>query len=742
MRLARQGMIAFRRHSGWIRILRNQHLLVAFLWRRFAHLSPGRCMEAIIQSESAECGLACLAMVAAHHGHRTRLSELRRRFSISLKGATLAQVIEIGGQMGFMCRPLRLDLEHLGSLQLPCILHWDLNHFVVLRAVRGRGVTIIDPSLGERKIKMDELSRSFTGVALELSPTSQFRQSPRPPAITVAQLTGNVSGLWPALVLILLLSLALQVFVLIAPFLMQWVVDHVLVAGDRDLLTVLGLGFGLALVLQLVIGVVRGWAVIHLSSRLGLQWTGNVFCHLIRLPMDFYEKRHLGDINSRMGSVQEIQQTLTTSFIEAKVDGLMALVTLAMMLLYSWKLALVTLLAVGMYLILRAMAFRELRDGSERQLVAGAHQQSHLLESIRGAQSIKVAGREAYRRSSYFNLMNEAINSNVRLARLSLAFGSANQLIFGVERIVVVWIGALLAIENLFSVGMLIAYLAYKDQFSQRVAGLIDKWVEFRMLRLHGERLSDIVLTEPELSRGEARQSALPATLRIELREVGFRYSSSDPWVLRNCNLAVDPGETVAVVGASGCGKTTLVKLLLGLLLPTEGEVLVGGVPLTRIGMEEYRRVIGAVMQDDQLFAGCISENIAFDEEGPDEARVQEAAKLAAVHDDISALPMGYHSLIGDMGTSLSGGQKQRVILARALYRRPRLLFLDEATSHLDVERERLVNDAVRGLSLTCVIIAHRPETIASADRVLVMHAGKVIQDSGDTNSSNEAESA
>ena len=475
--------------------------------------------------------------------------------------------------------------------------------------------------------------------------------------------------------------------------------------------------------------MVRGWAVIHLSNRLGLQWTGNVFSHLIRLPVDFYEKRHLGDITSRMGSVQAIQRTLTTSFVEALIDGVMAIVTLGMMLLYSWKLALVTLLAVGLYLSARALAFRAFRNGTERQLIASAHQQSHLMESIRGVQSIKIAGRETLRSSGYYNLMNETINRDVWLARFGLAFNSTSQLIFGMERIAVVWIGAVLAMQNIFSVGMLIAYLAYKDQFAQRIGGLIDKWMEFRMLRLHGERLSDIVLTEPEATGERSCGQDLPAELRIEVEGLGFRYASGEPWVLRNCNLTIGPGESVAIIGASGCGKTTLLKLLLGLLTPTEGQIRIGGIPMHKIGMEHYRRVIGAVMQDDQLFAGSISDNISFENENIDEDRIMEAARLAAVHDDIAAMPMGYNSLIADMGTSLSGGQKQRVILARALYRKPQLLFLDEATSHLDVERERLVNDAVRQLDLTRVIIAHRPETIASADRVLVMHAGAIVRE-------------
>ncbi|MCI1052160.1 peptidase domain-containing ABC transporter [Stenotrophomonas geniculata] len=685
-------------------------------------------MDAVIQSEAAECGLACLAMVASHHGNNIGLRELRRRHALSLKGATLAQIIETGGALGFRCRPLRLDLEHLSQLQLPCIAHWDLNHFVVISKVRRNGVTVLDPAFGKRRLSLDEVSRHFTGIALELHPTAEFRAVPRPPAVSLAQLTGKIEGFWRALSLLLLLSIALQVFVLIAPFFMQWTVDQALIAHDRDLLTVLGTGFALALLLQVCIGQVRGRAVIYLSNRLNLQWTGNVFRHLLRLPLDFFEKRHLGDVTSRMGSVQAIQQTLTISFVEALIDGLMAVVTLGMMLLYSWKLALVTLLAVALYAIARACAFAPLRRGTERQLIAGARQESHLLESIRGVQSVKVAGRESIRQAGYFNLMNETVNHDVWLAKFGLSFGGANQLLFGLERIAVIWLGALLAMENVFSVGMLIAYIAYKDQFSQRVGALIDKWVEFRMLRLHGERLSDIVLTEPE-NLASSTSALSPDGIRIEVEGLGFRYAPGEPWVLRNCSFVVDPGESVAIIGPSGCGKTTLIKILLGLLQPTEGEIRIGGVPLSKVSVSEYRRMIGAVMQDDQLFAGSVSENIAFEDDHHDESRVREAAELAAVHDDIAAMPMGYNSLIGDMGTTLSGGQKQRVILARALYRKPQLLFLDEATSHLDVERERLVNEAVRQLELTRVIIAHRPETIASADRVLIMHAGAVARE-------------
>lgn len=685
-------------------------------------------MKALVQAEASECGLASLAMVASAHGMQLDLPELRRRFHLSLKGIRLNQLIEIAQTLGFSTRPLRLEMEQLDQLSLPCILHWDLNHFVVLAKVGKSKATILDPAIGERRLSLGEVSQHFTGVALELTPTAEFKQHKAAPSISARQLTGPIRGLWSALSQIALLSLALQVFVILAPFYTQWVVDQVLVSADRDLLVVLGLGFGLALLLQVGIGLLRGWSVVSLSSRLGLQWMGNVFAHLLKLPLDFFEKRHLGDVTSRMSSVQTIQHTLTTSFVEAMIDGVMAMVTLVLMLVYSWKLALVTLLAVALYLGIRAIAYRPMRDRTEQQLVAAAKQQTHLLESLRGMQSLKVAGEESVRRSTYENLLNDTVNQDVKLARMSLGFNTASQLVFGLERIAVIWIGARLALDNVFSVGMLVAYLAYKDQFAMRVSGLIDKWIEFRMLRLHGERLADIVLTPPE--KQHAQPHALPpAEPSIEVEGLSFRYADGEPWVVKDCSFTIAPGESVAIIGGSGCGKTTLVKLLLGLLTPSEGTIRIGGHDLHKLGPRTVRAMIGVVMQDDQLFAGSIADNIGFFDTDFDLERIKAAAQLAAVHEDIAAMPMGYHSLIGDMGSSLSGGQKQRIILARALYRQPKLLFLDEATSHLDVTRERLVNEAVKHLQLTKVIVAHRPETIASADRILVMEHGRIVQE-------------
>jgi ATP-binding cassette subfamily B protein RaxB len=693
----------------------------------------GKALPMVLQTEGAECGLACLAMVAAHHGHRTDLASLRERFSLSLKGATLADLVRFAGAMQLNARPLRAELEHLPQLQLPCILHWDLNHFVVLSEVRrerggGWAATIHDPARGIRKLSADELSRHFTGVVLELLPGAGFEAKTQRQHVGLKQLLGPVRGLKRSLTQIFVLALALEFFMLLAPFLLQWVVDGALLSGDRDLLVTLVIGFGLLMGLQVATGALRSWAVLYLSSTLNLQWLGNVFAHLMRLPVAWFEKRHAGDVMSRFGAIQKIQETLTTSFIEAVLDGLLVVVTLAMMWVYSGLLTGIALGAVGLYALLRWAFFRPLRDATEEAIVHEAKRSTHFLESLRGVQAIKLFNRQDERRARFMNLVVDAMNADIATKKLDLAFGVANKLVFGLERIAVIGVGALLVMDGLFTVGMLFAFLAFKEQFAQRVAGLIDKVVELKMLRLQGERLADIVLTAPEVEPETQRARHEPAP-RIEVDDVSFRYADTEPDVLEGASLVIEPGESVAIVGPSGCGKTTLLKLMLGIHAPQGGEIRIGGVPLGRLGLASWRNMIGTVMQDDQLFGGSIADNIAFFDVQTDTERVEECARLACVHDEIEALPMGYHTLIGDMGASLSGGQKQRVLLARALYKRPHILFLDEATSALDVDRERLVNQAIRGLDITRVIVAHRPETIAAAARVIVLQGGRVSQD-------------
>jgi ATP-binding cassette subfamily B protein RaxB len=690
-------------------------------------LRAGR-VPVMLQTEAAECGLACLAMVASAHGLLTDVAALRQRFSLSLKGVTMVDLVRMADALQLQSRALRAELDELDQLQTPCILHWDLNHFVVLVSVKRGVATIHDPAHGERRLKLAEVSPHFTGVALELLPGPGFapRQERRP--VRWRDLLGPVSGLKRALAQVLLLALALELFVLLTPFFMQWVVDDVLVSGDRDLLFTLGVGFALLVGIQVLTAAGRAWAVLVLSATLNLQWLLNVFAHLLRLPVDWFEKRHIGDIWSRFGSVQQIQKALTTSFVEAVLDGALVVLTLAMMAVYSLRLTAVALAAVLLYGGLRWAFMRPLRAATEEALVHEARQNSHFLESLRGVQAIKLFGAQADRRNRFASLVADTMNADIATRKLELWAALAHRLLFGLERVAVIWLGALLVLERSLSVGMLFAFFAYKEQFAQRVSGLIDKWVQLRMLRLQGERLADIVLTPPESEASAAAPGVEPAP-GIELVNVSLRYADGEPEVLQRVSLRIEPGESVAITGPSGCGKTTLLKVMLGILAPTAGEVRIGDVPLQRLGLQRWRQMVGVVMQDEPLFSGSVADNICFFDPRPDRDWIGQCARVAAVHDEIEAMPMGYHTLIGELGTALSGGQKQRILLARALYKRPRILLLDEATSALDVDRERTVNQAVRQLALTRVIVAHRPETIASATRVIALHDGRVAQD-------------
>ncbi len=697
-------------------------------WISSLHLGFGGPRTPMLhQSEAAECGLASLAMVAAYHGLRTDMPTLRQRFQLSLKGATMVDLMRIAGQLRLRTRALRAEMAHLAQLQLPCVLHWDLNHFVVLTQVRHGTAVIHDPARGIRHMALDEVSRHFTGVVLEVSPETDFRPRVERQSVTLRQLLGHVTGLRRSLVQIFVLALALEGFLLLSPFFMQWVVDGVLVGADRDLLVTLGIGFGFLVLLQVATGAIRSWAVLYLSSTLNLQWLSNVFAHLMRLPVAWFEKRHTGDVLSRFGAVQQIQQTLTTSFIEVVLDGLMVVLTLAMMWVYSARLTAIATACVGAYALLRWAFYRPLRTATEEAIVHDAKKASHFLESLRGVQSIKLFNRQEDRQARFMNLVVDAMNANLATRKLDLALGVFHKLLFGLERIAVIWVGALLVLDTRFSVGMLFAFFAYKEQFALRTSGLIDKAVELKMLKLQGERLADIVLSAPESENVAAPRRA--ADSRIELRQVDFRYADNEAEVLHGVSLVIEPGESVAIAGPSGCGKTTLLKLILGIFEPHSGEVRVGGMPLSQLGLRTWREMVGTVMQDDQLFAGSIIDNISFFDPTPDLAWVEECARLASIHEEIDAMPMAYHTLIGDMGTSVSGGQKQRLLLARALYKKPRVLLLDEATSALDIDRERLVNQAVRQLELTRVIVAHRPETIASAHRVIMLNEGRVAQD-------------
>lgn len=677
----------------------------------------------VLQTEAAECGLACLVMVAGYHGHRMDLPAIRRRFAVSMKGTTLKNLVEIGGQINLATRALRLELEDLAKLRLPCILHWGHNHFVVLTRVRKRDIVIHDPAIGRRTIAMDEVSRKFTGIALEAWPTEHFQQKDESVRVKILDLVRRTSGIGRAALQILAISLLLELATIAMPIGFQLILDEVVVAGDYDLLTIIIIALALLLTLQIAASFARTWITMLIGSSLVLQWKVSLFDQLLRLPLAFFEKRHVGDVVSRFGSLDAIQRTVTSSAITALLDGVMAVALIAMMWIYGGWLVAIALASVAIYSILRIATYVPYRTMSEEVIAHGAQENSHFMESVRGISSLKVLNLEQRRRGTWINYLVERVNAELRVQKFDVWFNAASTALFGIDRLLIIYLGVSAILGGSLSIGMFIAFLAYKDQFATRINGFIDTMLQFWMLSLHGERIADIALSDPEEDEEHTHVSAQPVIANqaagLEVRDVHFRYADNGPDILRGLCFSVAAGECVGIAGPSGAGKSTLLKLMAGLALPRKGQILIDGVPMTSTGLAAWRTRVGCVLQDDRLFAGSVLENITAFDATADPALVEACARMAAIHDEILAMPMGYETLVGDMGSTLSGGQKQRIVLARALYRRPAVLLLDEATSHLDSGNEQAINAAITHLKMTRIIIAHRETTLAMTDRVI-----------------------
>ncbi|OSI13792.1 ABC transporter ATP-binding protein [Neisseria dentiae] len=678
----------------------------------------------VLQTEIAECGLACLTAIAGYHGYHTDLRTMRQKYSLSQKGLTLADIVRFANDLNLTSRALRLDLDDLPNLRTPCILHWDLNHFVVLKEVVKDGIMIMDPAVGMRKIKQEEVSQKFTGIALELWPNTHFEAKEDKQKIKILTLLRGVTGIKRSLAQVLLLAFALEIFGLVSPFLMQWVIDHVIVTADRNLLITLVLGFGLLKILEQLTGLLQAWVNMHLTTTLNVQWKANIFKRLLELPADYFTKRHLGDVISRFHAIDNIQETLTSTAFKTVLSGIMAVFTLVLMFYYSWLLTTVVLIALVLYIIIRIAAYYPLRNATEENIVHDAKQNTYFMETVRGIHTVKLFEKNEQRHSSWMTLFVDTVNTDLTKQKLTNIFDFANKLLFGVEGILIVYLGADKILDGGFTVGALTAFWAYKNQFETRVGELVDQYIKIRMLSLHAERLADIVLTETETEKTkEIYIPEIEGDIDIVVDDVSFRYSETEPYILKNISLNIKQGESLAFTGSSGCGKTTLMNILIGNLTPESGKVLVNGHDIHQLSPRFIRGLSGTVTQDDVLFAGSISENICFFDETPDQQKIVQCAAMAMIHEDIMQMPMGYETLIGDMGNALSGGQKQRIILARALYREPKILFLDEATSHLDMENEQAINNNLKFLNITKIMVAHRKETIESADRVIDMEA-------------------
>ncbi|WP_426576212.1 peptidase domain-containing ABC transporter [Xenorhabdus stockiae] len=691
----------------------------------FTAFSFGKSLPVIIQSEVSECGLACIAMIAGYHGFNADLLSMRKLFEVSQHGMSLKEIIVVGEKLGLSSCPVRIELEKLHSISLPCILHWSFNHFVVLKKLSRKGAVIHDPGVGERRVSLSELSDCFTGVALEMKPNATFERKKVSSALSIKDMLAGIEGKGTVITKLIAISAAIELVTLLIPASSQFVIDNILSTSDMFALNVISAAVVALLFMRMLLTWFRDWIITAAKYSIGLSWSEGFLSKLISLPVPYFKKRYLGDIASRLQSLNQIQEAFTARMVSAILDAIITVSLLIVMSLYSVVLCIGVAFLALLYIFIKWSFFGMYRSALAESINKTALQSSHFIETARGIAAIKMLCLSINRKIKWLSLSTESIAASIKLFRIDLSFRLISAFITGLVACLVVYIGAQMAENGFFTAGILFAFMLYADMFIQRTINFCDAVYEFKMLSMHTDRLSDVALTKSENIHPNASQNS-PVEFygRLEISSLSFAYSAHEPYVFEKLSFIVEPGESIAFVGSSGCGKSTLLHVIASLLEPAEGIISIKGIPISNIGLEAYRKHVSYVLQDDFLFTGSLQENITCFSEQPNIEFMHECARVASIHDEIELMPNGYNSVVGDMGSALSGGQKQRISIARALYRKPKILILDESTSALDIENERKINEAVKDMKITRLFAAHRPDTIAVADRVFDMANG------------------
>lgn len=681
----------------------------------------------VFQTEASECGLACLSMICSFYGKQVDLLQLRQQFNLSSRGVNLHAIKAIASELEMSSRALSVDLQELHAVRKPCILHWDFNHFVVLIKVDKNSAVIHDPAFGRRVISMPELSQHFTGVVLEVWPGTTFSVQKKQNRLKASTLLKNINGLMTSLAKIFFLSLVIELISLLLPVGTQLVTDNVIASGDYGLLNIICLGLFILILLRLTISIIRSWTMLILGTLIDVQWSFSLFSHLIKLPTTFFERRKLGDIQSRFHSLDVIRATFTTGLTGSIIDTLMLMGLLVMMFLYNLQLSMIVVSFTAIYTFIRFATYRYYRQLSEEELIKEARLNSYFMETLYGIATIKIQGMTDLRINNWFNLFSDKVNTGIRLTRMDLFFGGVVSFIAACDQIVILWVSGRLMMDSHLTIGMFIAFNTFRSQFYDRINALINFIIQLKLINLYNERVADIALQEASSSTATSPLRLPHGALTLETQDLTYRYDNHADPIFSKLNLTIHAGESIAITGVSVAGKSTLMKVLCGLFEPSNGCVRINGIDIKQLGFEHYAERIACIMQEDKLFSGSIKENITGFRPDIDEQWMVQCAIASHIHNDILKLPMGYETLIGELGEGLSGGQKQRIYIARALYRKPGILFMDEATSHLDKTSESQVNQSIQEMNITRIIIAHRETTISSADRVFVINGAELL---------------
>jgi ABC-type bacteriocin/lantibiotic exporter with double-glycine peptidase domain len=708
------------------------HSTLPSLLKRFPELIrlglPGgrRRIPVIQQLDASDCGAACLAMVLGYHGKAVRLDDVRNVLGVSRDGATALALLEAARWYGLRGRGVSLDVEDLDYLTPGSILHWEFRHFVVFERLGSEWVDIVDPGLGRRRVPLEQFRRAFTGVALLLEPGDNFVQEKsqeRPIRRYMKQLLFQ-SGLLPR---ILITSVLVQLFALGLPALTGALTDRVVPRGDYRLLLVLCVAMGSLIAFQFLTAMVRSYLLLHLRTELDARMTLGFVEHLVELPYVFFQRRSAGDLLNRLNSNTTIRETLTSGALSGLLDGSLVFIYLLVLFIVNVPMG---LLALGLGLIQVGVLTWTWRRQSElmaRNLEAMARSEAYQVEFLTGMETLKAMGGEHRAVDRWSGMFVDVLNISLERGRLNAVVDSLMSALRMGAPLVILCFGAWQVLRGALSLGSMLALNAVAVGFLGPLGNLVATMMQLQLLGSYLARLHDVLDTPPEQKPGSARR-AHALTGRITLEKVSFRYDVHAPLVTRDVSVEIKPGQLVAIVGRSGAGKSTLANLLLGMYLPSSGRILYDDADLTELDLRSVRQQVGIVLQNPALFSASIRSNVTLADPTLPLENVVEAARLAQIHEEILAMPMGYESLLLDRGTSLSGGQRQRIALARALVRKPAILLLDEATSALDAITESRVHQALAAIKCTRIVIAHRLSTVVNADLILTMEEGALVE--------------
>lgn len=679
------------------------------------------------QVTAVECGAACLGMVLNYYGYATSISEVQERCGVGRDGLTALELVKSARLYGLRVRAISLDLDDFRYVTLPAIVHWEFNHFLLVERWSPTRIDVVDPAQGRRQLTAKEFDEGFTGVAIMAEPGAQFAQKAPQKSLTPWSYMRSLLQMHKIILQVVAASLLLQFLGLGAPLLTEIIVDRILPGKDPSLLTLLVVGMLILVVMQAITSFLRSSLLIYLQTRSDTNMMLNFFEHLLSLPYRFFQLRLNGDLLARMNSNLAIRDLLTNQLISTLLDGSTVIIYFIILFSLSRFIAGVTL-AIGLIqLVILLFTSPVIRRLTQRDLEARGKTQGYMNEILSGIATLKAAGAEQRAFTRWENLFFDETNISLRLSYLSSVIGIILTLVGLLAPLLLLWIGTMQVIDGVMTIGTMLALNTLAIQFLGPLGSLASTIEDLQIVRAHFSRVADVIEAQPEQDPVQVQS---PHRLRghIELKHVSFQYNQNAPMILQDINVKIFPGQTIALVGQTGSGKSTLGKLLVGLITPTKGTILFDNIPLDTLNYQEVRSQFGVVLQESFIFSGSVKENIALNNPATDMTQIVEAAQLAAIDEDIEKMPMAYDTLVSEGGSAFSGGQRQRLALARALAHHPSLLLLDEATSALDVITERVIEQNLRRLPCTQIIIAHRLSTVRNADVILVLDHGRIVQ--------------